>query len=432
MKSDGGNWGVTESLDGDERDSVDCRMLNFVSAVLLLTLVGVVSPQCITTNDTQSPPLHPDLGHILPFSLGLFKELYVPGSATGNFFFSPFSIWNALVLAYFGSAGRTREQLQRVLNLKNPADTLATYKAVDRLYAERQANNSDYVIDLANRMYVNVSFPIRDCVSQVLSEEVQFLNFYQNEAANKINQFVSETTRGKITQVVTPQDLKNVVMALINAAYFKGLWLTPFKTSLTSKDKFFTSPNQHTLVDMMNLHDYFKAGKSSELGARVLELPYKGEAASMFVLLPDSAATDDNTTTPLDAMLTRLTPYTLKAALATLRGQRVDIRIPKFKMEKLIKKELNEALQRLGIRDIFSDSADMSIFDPLRRLKVKETIHKAVIEVNEEGSEAAAATVGLIVPSTVPLRFICNRPFLFFIHDNHTNNILFMGVYRQP
>ncbi|XP_042242705.1 uncharacterized protein LOC121879945 isoform X1 [Homarus americanus] len=115
------------------RSTLLYRMLNFVSAVLLLTLVGVVSPQCITTNDTQSPPLHPDLGHILPFSLGLFKELYVPGSATGNFFFSPFSIWNALVLAYFGSAGRTREQLQRVLNLKNPADTLATYKAVDRL-----------------------------------------------------------------------------------------------------------------------------------------------------------------------------------------------------------------------------------------------------------------------------------------------------------
>ncbi|XP_042242678.1 uncharacterized protein LOC121879926 [Homarus americanus] len=415
------------------RSTLNSRMLNFVSAVLLLTLVGVVSPQCITTNDTQPPPLHPDLGHILPFSLGLFKELYVPGSATGNFFFSPFSIWNALVLAYFGSAGRTQEQLQRVLNLKNPADTLATYKAVDRLYAERQANNSDYVIDLANRMYVNVSFTLRDCVSQVLSEEVQFLNFYQNdEAANKINQFVSETTRSKITQVVTPQDLKNVVMALINAAYFKGLWLTPFKTSLTSKDKFFTSPNQHTLVDMMNLNDYFKAGISSELGARVLELPYKGEAASMFVLLPDSGATDDNTTTPLDAMLTYLNPYSLRAALATLRTQRVLIRIPKFKMEKGIKEELKEALQRLGIRDIFSDSADMSIFDPLRQLKVKETIHKAVIEVNEEGSEAAAATVGLIVPLSGPLRFICNRPFLFFIHDNHTNNILFMGVYRQP
>ncbi|KAG7157531.1 Serine protease inhibitor 88Ea-like 3 [Homarus americanus] len=398
-------------------------MLNFVSAVLLLTLVGVVSPQCITTNDTQSPPLHPDLGHILPFSLGLFKELYVPGSATGNFFFSPFSIWNALVLAYFGSAGRTREQLQRVLNLKNPADTLATYKAVDRL---------DYVIDLANRIYVDVNLPLRDCVNHVLSEEVQLLNFSQvNEAANKINQFVSETTRSKITQVVTPLDLENAVMAVVNAAYFKGLWLTPFKTSLTSKDKFFTSPNQHTLVDMMNLNDYFKVGISSELGATVLELPYKGEAASMFVLLPDSAATDDNTTTPLDSMLTRLTPYTLRAALATLTNQEVVIKIPKFEMEKRIKKELKGALQRLGIRDIFSNSADMSIFDPSRQIILEETIHKAVIEVNEEGSEAAAATVGFFI-KILPFRIICNRPFLFFIHDNHTHNILFMGVYRQP
>ncbi|KAG7157537.1 serine protease inhibitor 88Ea-like isoform X2 [Homarus americanus] len=280
-------------------------------------------------------------------------------------------------------------------------------------------------------MYVNVSFPLRECVSQVLSEEVQLLDFYQiNKAANTINQFVSSTTRGKITQVVTYNDLREIAMALINAAYFKGLWLTPFKTKFTTKDKFYTSPDQYTLVDMMYLEDDFKYGISSELGATVLELPYKREAASMFVLLPDSA--DDNTTIPLDTMLTRLTPDSLRAALATLERQKIHINIPKFKMEKRIKEELKEALQRLGIRHIFSNSADMSIFDPSRQLRVRETIHKAAIEVNEEGSEAAAATPVLFDLKIGGRPFICNRPFLFFIHDNHTNNILFMGVYRQP
>ncbi|XP_042242620.1 serine protease inhibitor 2.1-like [Homarus americanus] len=408
-------------------------MLNFVSAVLLLTLVGVVSPQCITTNDTQPPPLHPDLGHILPFSLGLFKELYVPGSATGNFFFSPFSIWNALVLAYFGSAGRTQEQLQRVLNLKNPADTLATYKAVDRLYAERQANTSDIVVNLANRMYLNASIPLRVCVSGVLSDKVQLLNFNTVNATATLNQFVTNTTHNKIKNLFKESDLLGSVnMVLVNAAYFKGFWLTPFNTLYTVQDKFYTSPNHYSLVEMMVQIAEFNYGKSGELGATVLELPYKGEAASMFVLLPDAAATDDNTTTPLGVMLTRLTPHTLRAALATLKRHRVTLRIPKFTLEHEIRGDLKESLLRLGIRDLFSVYADLSIYDPSKSIKAKDTIHKAVVEVNEKGSEAGAATGISFDFRSGAKRFSCNRPFLFFIQDNHTNNILFMGVYRQP
>ncbi|XP_042213893.1 leukocyte elastase inhibitor-like [Homarus americanus] len=407
-------------------------MLNFVSAVLLLTLVGVVSPQCITPNDTQPPPLHPDLGHILPFSLDLFKELYVPGSATGNFFFSPFSIWNALVLAYFGSAGRTQEQLQRVLNLKNPADTLATYKAVDRLYAERQANTSEYVIDLANRVYVDESFPLNECVRGVLVDEVQNINFKQAQsAANTINSFVNESTRGKIPSIVTAGDVSNVPMVLVNAAYFKGFWLDKFKLSATTKENFFPTPDRPTLVDMMKQTGQFKIGDSAELRATVLELPYKGKAASMFVVLPSSAA--DAT---IDDVLARLNANTLQTALANLRHSEVILSIPKFKLEETIKDELKKALQRLGITDLFSSTADMSNYDETRNLVLRQGIHKAMVEVNEEGAEAAAVTVFLtdrIISDKSQFEvFTCDRPFLFFILDNNTINNLFMGVYRQP
>ncbi|XP_069170361.1 leukocyte elastase inhibitor-like [Procambarus clarkii] len=406
-------------------------------ALLVVTLVSVVRPQCVSDNDHLPLPPTPDLAHITPFSLDLFKQ-FNPPNTPGNFFFSPYSIWNALVLAYFGSGGRTRQQLQETLHLRDSALTLATYKALDRLYAERQANTSEYVIDLANKVYMDNNVTLRECVKDVLPKEVQIIDFSQAAAsAETINQFVSKTTRGKIPVLVTAADVRDVPMVLVNAAYFKGLWLTAFKKQDTSKRKFFTTPDQHTLVDMMTQTADFRIGDSSQLGATVLEMPYKGKAASMLVFLPYTTAGDD-ATTPLDAMLRRLSHNTFTDALTKLRTQKVVLKLPKFKFEQTIKEELKLAIERLGSTDLFTDGADLSVYDPSRRVKVGKTIHKAVVEVNEEGAEAAAATalIGAISLSfglpPVPREFTCDRPFIFLIRDNHTNNILFLGVYRKP
>ncbi|KAK8739425.1 hypothetical protein OTU49_003631, partial [Cherax quadricarinatus] len=222
-----------------------------LSAVFFMVLASVVSPQCISNNDRLSLPLTPDLEHITPFSLDLLKELYPP-TATGNFFFSPYSIWNALVLAYFGSAGQTRQQLQDVLRLSDPSNTLATYKALDRLYEKRHANTSEYVIDIANKVYVNKNFNLRVCIRKVLSKEVQNVDFTKgNEAAGTINKFVSQKTRGKIPTVVSGRDVQSASMVLINAAYFKGLWKTAFKPKDTLKKEFYPVPDKTISVDMM-------------------------------------------------------------------------------------------------------------------------------------------------------------------------------------
>ncbi|KAK8739412.1 hypothetical protein OTU49_003619, partial [Cherax quadricarinatus] len=189
-----------------------------LSAVFLVALASVVSPQCISNNDKLSLPLTPDLEHITPFSLDLLKE-FNPPTTKGNFFFSPYSIWNALVLAYFGSARQTRQQLQDVLRLSDPSNTLATYKALERLYEERQANTSEYVIDLANKIYVDDDLTIRDCIREVLPKEVQKVDFRKaNEAAATINNFVKEKTRGKIPTLVSGKDVASAVMVLVNAA----------------------------------------------------------------------------------------------------------------------------------------------------------------------------------------------------------------------
>nr|XP_053651165.1 leukocyte elastase inhibitor-like [Cherax quadricarinatus] len=414
-----------------------------LSAVFLVALVSVASPQCISNNDKLSLPLTPDLEHIIPFSLDLLKE-FNPPTTKGNFFFSPYSIWNALVLAYFGSAGQTRQQLQDVLRLSDPSNTLATYKALERLYEERQANTSEYVIDLANKIYVDDNLAIRDCIQEVLPKEVQKVDFRKaNEAAATINNFVKETTRGKIPTLVSGGDVERAVMVLVNAAYFKGLWKSAFKPTDTLKKNFYPTPDKAILVDMMNQKDSFKIGDSNDLQARVLEMPYKGDAASMFVLLPFKNAKGITTSastsaTPLDTMLQRLNKDTFNAIVTNLRYEEVILNFPKFKLEHKITGELTETLQRLGIKDLFTSAANLSNYDPAGRLFVSKGIHKAVVEVTEEGTEAAAATALVAVQSSFvgqtkpPRLFTCDQPFLFVITDNVIKNILFMGIFRDP
>ncbi|KAK8739413.1 hypothetical protein OTU49_003620, partial [Cherax quadricarinatus] len=177
-------------------------------------------------------------------------------------------------------------------------------------------------------------------------------------------------------------------------------------------------------------------GDSNDLRATVLEMPYKGDAASMFVLLPFKNI-KGTSATPLDTMLQRLTKDSFSAIVKNLTQQKVILNFPKFKLEHKITGELTEALQRLGINDLFTGDADLSNYVPGGKLRGQKGIHKAMVEVNEEGSEAAAAT-GIILPfispgfQSRPREFICDRPLLFFIYDNQTRNILFMGVYREP
>nr|XP_053654914.1 leukocyte elastase inhibitor-like [Cherax quadricarinatus] len=409
------------------------------SAVLLVALVSVVSPQCISNNDKLSLPLTPDLKHITPFSLDLLKE-FNPPTKTGNFFFSPYSIWSALVLAYFGSAGQTRQQLQNVLRLSDPSNTLATYKALERFNEERHLNTSEYMIDIANKVYVDKDLNLRDCIREVLPKEVQNIDFTQNvQAAATINTFVSQKTRGKIPDLVTPEDVKKVQMVLVNAAYFKGLWQKAFKPTNTLEGAFYPTPDKNIPIDMMRQTDNFKIGDSAELQATVLEMPYKGDVASMFVLLPFKAAKGTNTgETPLDTMLQRLNVDTFNDAINKLTLKEVIVKIPKFKLEHKIFNELKVALKQLGINDLFNDNANLSNYDPVRKLKVSKGIHKAVVEVSEEGTEAAAATALIIFHlSSInrpprPRVFTCDRPFVFVIVDNVINNILFMGVFRDP
>nr|XP_027230257.1 serpin B3-like [Penaeus vannamei] len=244
-------------------------------------------------------------------------------------------------------------------------------------------------------------------------------------AAADINAFVNAETRGKIPKLIEPSFVKDAKMFLTNAVYFKGFWKYPFKPQRTHKDKFFVTPEESVQVDMMTQTGRFKYVDSEKLHAQVLEMPYRGDAMSMVVLLPRSERAKE-----VDRLVQRLKPKVLASELKAMPSVSLRVKFPKFSVESTLGNELISTLGKMGIRDLFSSTADLTNFAPNGGLHVNGGMHKALIEVDEEGAEAAAATALFMYvsrPRPPKTTFTCNRPFVFYIQDNEANNILFMG-----
>ncbi|KAK7075599.1 serine-type endopeptidase inhibitor activity protein [Halocaridina rubra] len=410
-----------------------------ISLTVLTTVFKVVQLQCISPNDDfVNASYSPDLSGITDFGVSLYKQLSSPSSGK-NFFFSPYSIWSALTLAYFGSNGNTQRQLATTLALSDKVSTAKKWKELYNLYERRQINNTVYTFNLANRAYFHETLNVRPCMQKLLHKEMRTVDFRDIVgSARDINAFVSETTKGRITEIVQPSTLRDVLMVLVNAAFFKGTWRYQFKPSATSQKPFFINAQDTANMAMMSQKGMFRYGESAALNARVLELPYAGEVISMFLLLPNPALPLE---TRFESMVRNLNGKNLIEALDMnkLTFQTVDILLPKFRFQMQINDELKVALARMGIIDLFDENlADMSGFALNEDLNIDKTIHKAFIEVNEEGTEAAAATALISVLRAHDARepkviqFHCNEPFLFLIHDNQTKNVLFLGAIRNP
>jgi len=400
--------------------------------LLLLALAAIVRPQCLSDDDTQYTAPSSDLTSITEFGLDLFKNLY-DHTTEANFFFSPYSVWNALVLAYLGSRGTTELQLARALYVPDKVSTLNNMKQLEFLYKMRRINNTDYTFNLANKAYFDNSVELQSCMEGILSNEVEKLDFTDSVvAANTINDWVSNVTKSRIKELVNADALSNANMVLTNAAFFKGTWFSQFKPSATTKKIFYRTTEHYSFVEMMVQKGNFRHGVSEELGAHILELPYTGDAMSMFILLPPFISGEQG----FNAMVQSLNSTTLRDAMDNMWRIQVQVEIPKFKMEQQIGDELMAGLSNMGITDLFDKSlANLTGFSPNGGLAVGASVHKAFVEVNEEGTEAAAATAFISFRSSrpdSPAKFECNHPFIFFIHDNLTKNILFVGAYKNP
>ncbi len=353
-----------------------------------------------------------------------------------NLVVSPFSLSCALAMTLYGSRGNSGAELSKVLfghqiDVNNYQSMVQEFQSL----IDKSLKSNSNVLSSANFIYSHKEYPILPDFSQTIekyfSAKSQVLDFiYGNaEAIKTINEDISRATNGKIPTLFESIDT-NTKMILANAVYFKGLWKSQFKSDLTQLDKFTTNSKQEVEVEMMFQNAKFPFAYSEQLNCKAIELGYEKSNIVMIVLLPD----EDNSLKQLKA---NLNVESFDNLLNRLHSQKVELSLPKFKLESTL--QLIPVLGKLGIKDIFDPKvANFSGItnDPLG-LFVGDIIQKAVIEVNEEGTEAAAATgVAFLSRSLdIPEQFTANRPFMFFLMsklEKNKNVILFSGTVNNP
>jgi serpin B len=394
--------------------------LGFIFIVLMTALFS--TPASVNAADTNSVVI----GNTA-FALDLYGHLR---TNSGNLFFSPHSISTCLAMVYAGARGNTEKQMAQAMRFgADQAQFHSAFGALqDQMNAARAKKEFDF--NLANGLWAqkNHAFlpTFLDLVKQRYGANLEQVDFGTGAepARKEINDWVSAQTRGKITDLLAPGVVDaSTRLVLVNAIYFKGRWLHQFKAANTGVASFNITSNQQVQAPLMNLTASFKSALVD--GVQVLELPYLGNDLSMAVLLPGEID-------GLKKVEESLTRPQLDDWLGQMRAQEVNVFLPKFKLTGEF--TLTDTLAAMGMADLFSPRADLSGMDGARDLFVSAVVHKAYVDVNEEGTEAAAATGGVVAASAFrpPPVFRADHPFLFLIRDNHSGSILFFGRVVDP
>lgn len=378
-------------------------------------------PQGFLGTVSERGPFLPDR-----FAFKLFREL-VRANDTSNVFCSPFSVMLCLMMVWEGATGETREAMAKVLEIiEDPAGCQRFMKAAlaisspglelaiaNSLWCDEQARILPAFLSLAREKY---------------AAEVVSLPFQSPETVPRINAWVADKTRGKIGGIIdflTPSQL----LVAINAIYFKGLWKAPFEKSLTRDERFFTPGNHSIKVPLMRRSGYYRYHEESNFQA--VRLSYQGDRVGMYIFLPSKES-------GLPAFLPALTSAQWGRWMWAFIETEGMVGLPRFKFEQFV--ELGPILATLGMSQAFDPGRAQfdSMALRLPPIYIGGVIHRAVVEVNEEGTEAAAVTA--ITPVSAPMhrseprrfQMILDRPFFFVIRDDHSNVILFMGAVNDP
>ena len=351
----------------------------------------------------------------------------------GNLFFSPYSISTALAMTYAGARGDTATQMAQTLHFNLPASDLppAFADLAAGLNAIQQEGNIQLAI--ANSLWPQKEFPFLPkylaLCQKYYGAAVYPVDFIGHTEVTRqtINDWVSGKTNGKITDLLAPGSIDGARLVLVNAIYFKGNWVHRFQPDATRDQPFHVSPESTTNASMMQQAAEFGYAEFPDL--QVLELPYAGNDVSMVVLLP-------RTVDGLGKLEQQLTATNLAAWTTNLLRQQVRVFLPKFTATSEF--SLRDTLVAMGMTDAFdSGKADFSGMDGRRDLYISKVIHKAYVKVDEQGTEAAAATAvtmkfaGVMAQPPMPI-FMANHPFLFLIRDNRTGSVLFLGRMTNP
>jgi serine protease inhibitor len=358
------------------------------------------------------------------FAFDIFKELNSE-EGNGNIFISPLSISTALSMVYEGAEGTSKEAMAKSLGYGG-LDTTVVNESYRNLLLHLNSIDSKVDLNIKNSIWIRQGEAVKpefiNTNKDVFDAYISELDFSKADAADSINKWISVATEGKIDKMVSSPINPLVVMYLINAIYFKGEWTTRFEEKNTFADKFNSAGGSKDDIMMMSMQSDMEY--ASKEGYKAVLLPYGNKKTAMYCILPEGNTTMDEFIQNMDKKKWN----EIKGSLALTEG--VNIQLPRFKMEYGIK-ELTSSLTSLGMGVCFSEKADFSgIRD---NLFISSVLHKAVIEVNEKGTEAAAVTVVEIKETAIAEapEFIADKPFIFIIEDSETGSILFMGKYSK-
>lgn len=397
----------------------------FLLILATLAALGGDNPMVEDTDDTRAA-----VGGNNQFALDLYRQLSARG---GNLFLSPFSISTALAMTYGGAEGKTAEEMGSVLRFPFGRERL--HPAFAALMKEvRTGESQDYQLNVANGLWAQRGYAFKEEFKTVVrtnyGAELRELDFAAaaEEARQLINAWVEKQTQGKIVDVIGPHDVTPLTrLVLANAIYFRGRWADPFREQATEDAPFRVTPKQEVTVPMMRRQKEFQYLETGSFQA--LRLVYKGGNLSMIVFLPRKVD-------GLPEFEKSLTTDKLARWLTQLDWREVKVFLPRFRMTSAF--TLNEVLSAMGMQQAFdAEAADFSGMTGGKDLFISLVIHKAFVDVDEKGTEAAAATA-LLAPPTAAFRppppavFRADHPFLFLIHDQRSGSILFMGRVTNP
>jgi len=367
------------------------------------------------------------------FAFDLYQALR---EEDGNLFYSPYSISLALVMTYAGARGETAQQMVDTLHFVLYQDSLhPAFNSLDIELSQRGKgtkgkDEEGFRLNIVNAIWGQKGYKFLSDFLDVLAENygagLRSLDFASSpeESRVTINNWVSEQTEGRIQDLI-PQGLIDITTTLVltNAIYFNAAWQYPFSEDMTDDGLFYLKNGDQVTVPMMKQTETFGYGEDEAY--QVVEMPYDGRELSMLILLPRSGE--------FEAFESSLDYRLIEVITKGLEYRRVSLTMPKFEFDSEF--SLKETLSAMGMPIAFSGDADFSGITGNRELWIADVIHKAFISLDEEGTEAAAATA-VVMPrlsiSEEPVEFNVDRPFIFLIRDIETGTILFIGRVLKP
>jgi serine protease inhibitor len=406
----------------------------------LVYIIPLVVLCCIYAGSGQAGKVQPEnvplrsedremVKAINTFTFDLFKEI-VANEGFENVFISPFSVSYALGMTYNGARGTTAEAMADVLKYGG-LDNQMVNETYRNLRERLLQLDPKVIIEIANSIWYRQGFAVDqmflDINNEYFDSRVAGLNFNDPGAADIINKWVSEATHGKIKGMISPPIDPLMMMYLVNAIYFKGTWDSEFKESRTRPEPFYPADGPQINCDMMHQTSDYSFFIHPDY--TVIDMPYGNGSFSMAAFLPAEGM-------GVNELIVKLDEDSWSKLGTMMSRDEVKLYLPKFKLEYKLK--MNEVLQALGMEIAFIPrKADFSGISAVGdTLYISEVLHKTFVQVDEKGTEAAAATsVGVMALSAMPMEPIVirfDRPFVYVIYDKTSGTILFIGKIEEP